>query len=105
MKVVARKNMQLPVPNIHISEISKPTHKNMQCDFCDSMCSKEYRCEGSKYQLLCPEAVGYDECQIKGRTACCCKDLVRPLKCSLQNRIVSLALLALSKRAFISSSK
>ena len=84
--------MQLSVPNIHISEISKPTHKNMQC-------------EGSKYQLLYPEAAGYDECQIKGRAACCCKDLVRPLKCSLQNRIVSLALLALSKRAFISSSK
>ena len=39
------------------------------------------------------------ECRIKGRSACCSKDLVRPLQCSLQDRIVALA------QAFVNSSR
>ena len=76
------------------------------CDFCHSMCSIEYsghrfcsiqfRCHGLK---MCPAMAGYVECQIKECTACVSKDLVRPIYCSLQDRIVALA------QAFAESNK
>jgi hypothetical protein len=62
------------------------------CDFCDPYWGD--RCEGTK---LCDGAAGYDEAQIKQRTAYCCTDLVRPLNCPLQDRIIALA------QAFVSS--
>ena len=63
------------------------------CDFCDPYWGD--RCEGTK---LCDGAAGYDEAQIKQRTAYCCTDLVRPLKCPLQDRIIALAQAFMSSR-------
>ena len=71
------------------------------CEWCHPGLSD--RCNGT---IKCKSAAGYDEAQIKERTAYVCKGIyseVRPIACTLQQRIVALVEAARSKHLGVKS--
>ena len=99
--MLSRKNLETGHVGIIMGESSDSSDSEMislritwrPCSFC-----VPWDYDACRRNILCNDAAGYDDAQIRGRTAYCCKDLVRPLKCPLQDRIIALA------QAFVSSS-